>query len=253
MEQPFSRFEMLIGQKALRHLAGMRVAVFGLGGVGSYAVEALARSGIGALDLVDHDMVSISNLNRQILATHSTVGRYKVDVAEERVRDINPDCSVLTYRTFLLAETAGQFDFRNYDYIVDAVDTVTAKLLLAEVAQAAGVPLISAMGTGNKLHPELLEIADLYDTSVCPLARIMRKECRRRGIEQLKVVYSREEPLVPQPAEPESVESEERAGEMIFEKKRVIPGSAAFVPAAAGLLIAAEVVRDLIIQFESDS
>ena len=246
MEQPFSRLELLIGQEAVSHLARARVAVFGIGGVGSYVVEALTRSGIGALDLVDHDTVSVSNLNRQIIATHSSLGREKVSVAEERIRDINPDCRVRTYRKFLLPETADCFDFKAYDYVVDAVDTVTAKLLLAERAQEASVPIISAMGTGNKRHPELLEIADLYETSVCPLARVMRKECRRRGIRKLKVVYSREEPMMPQQIMTAAAEEQASKDIPAFGGKRVTPGSTAFVPAAAGLLIAAEVVNDLL-------
>ncbi len=251
MEHALSRLELLVGREALAKLAGSRVAVFGLGGVGGYAVEALARSGVGALDLVDHDSVSVSNLNRQILAVQSSIGRLKTEAAAERVREISPSCRVRTFRCFFLPATAGEFDFRDYDYVVDAVDTVTAKLLLASTAQEAGVPIISAMGTGNKLHPELLEIADLYDTSVCPLARIMRKECRRRGIRKLKVVYSREEPLKPGPVEDEGPGADTDpppACAPSFGQKRVTPGSSAFVPAAAGLLMAAEVVRDLIEQ-----
>ena len=230
----------------MERLRKARVAVFGLGGVGGYAVEALARSGIGALDLIDHDRVSFSNLNRQIIATRSSVGRYKVEVAAERIRDINPDCTVRTYQTFFLPETAGDFDFGAYDYVVDAVDTVTAKLLIAERAREAGVPVISAMGTGNKLHPERLEVADLYETSECPLARVMRKEARKRGIEHLKVVYSKETPLTPLSAEAEEAEADgAEPEESRYGKKRVTPGSTAFVPGAAGLLLAAEVVNEL--------
>ena len=216
MPDPFVRMALLYGSAAMERLQHARVAVFGIGGVGGYAVEALARSGIGALDLIDHDRVSFSNLNRQIIATRSSLGRYKVEVAAERIRDINPDCRVRTYQTFFLPETAGEFDFREYDYVVDAVDTVTAKLLLAEKARDANVPIISAMGTGNKLHPDRLEVADLYETAECPLARIMRKEARKRGI-----------------------------GQTQYGKKRVTPGSTAFVPGAAGLLLAAEVINDL--------
>ena len=248
MEHAFSRLELLVGREALKRLAGARVAVFGLGGVGGYTVEALARSGIGALDLIDHDTVSVSNLNRQILATHGSIGRYKTDIAAERIREINPDCLVRTYRTFFLAPTADEFDFRNYDYVADAVDTVTAKLLLAEKAQEAAVPIISAMGTGNKLRPELLEVADLYETAVCPLARIMRKECRKRGIRRLKVVYSREEPLIPTSDTAEDPAADAAVtgfADALYGQKRVTPGSTAFVPAAAGLLLAAEIVRDL--------
>ena len=246
MPDPFERMALLYGDAAMERLKGARVAVFGIGGVGGYAVEALARSGIGALDLIDHDRVSFSNLNRQIIATRSSVGRLKVEVAAERIRDINPNCTVRTYRTFFLPETAGDFDFGVYDYVVDAVDTVTAKLLIAEKARDAGVPVISAMGTGNKLHPDRLEVADLFETSECPLARVMRKEARKRGIEHLKVVYSKETPLTPQSA---GTEDSEAGGpepeETGYGKKRVTPGSTAFVPAAAGLLMAAEVVNEL--------
>ena len=246
MPDPFVRMAILYGDAAMERLRGARVAVFGIGGVGGYAVEALARSGIGALDLVDHDRVSFSNLNRQIIATRSSLGRLKVEVAAERIRDINPDCTVRTYQTFFLPETAGEFDFRDYDYVVDAVDTVTAKLLLAEKAQEANVPIISAMGTGNKLHPDRLEVADLYETAECPLARIMRKEARKRGISRLKVVYSKEPPLTPRSAETEETEADcPEPEESRYGKKRVTPGSTAFVPGAAGLLLAAEVVNEL--------
>ena len=246
MPDPFVRMAILYGDAAMERLRGARVAVFGIGGVGGYAVEALARSGIGALDLIDHDRVSFSNLNRQIIATRSSVGRLKVEVAAERIRDINPDCTVRTYQTFFLPETAGEFDFRDYDYVVDAVDTVTAKLLLAEKAQEANVPIISAMGTGNKLHPDRLEVADLYETAECPLARIMRKEARKRGISRLKVVYSKEPPLTPRSAEAEETEADcPEPEESRYGKKRVTPGSTAFVPGAAGLLLAAEVVNEL--------
>ena len=246
MLDQFSRTQLIYGKEAMDKLSRSHIAVFGIGGVGGYAVEALARSGIGALDLVDHDRVSFSNLNRQIIATRSSLGRYKVEVAAERIRDINPDCRVRTYQTFFLPETAGEFDFREYDYVVDAVDTVTAKLLLAEKARDANVPIISAMGTGNKLHPDRLEVADLYETSECPLARIMRKEARKRGIEHLKVVYSRETPLAPQGEETEEPsDGSDEPGDTQYGKKRVTPGSTAFVPGAAGLLLAAEVVNDL--------
>lgn len=246
MPDPFERMALLYGDAAMERLKGARVAVFGIGGVGGYAVEALARSGIGALDLIDHDRVSFSNLNRQIIATRSSVGRLKVEVAAERIRDINPDCTVRTYRTFFLPETAGDFDFGVYDYVVDAVDTVTAKLLIAEKARDAGVPVISAMGTGNKLHPERLEVADLFETTECPLARVMRKEARKRGIEHLKVVYSKETPLTPLNAGAADTEAEDaEPEESRYGKKRVTPGSTAFVPGAAGLLLAAEVVNDL--------
>ena len=250
MEHPLERLELVYGQQAVARLREARVAVFGIGGVGSYAVEALARSGIGALDLIDHDRVSVSNLNRQIIATFATVGRFKTEAAEERIKTINPDCRVRTYETFYLPNTAELFDFRDYDYVVDAVDTVTAKLSLAEAARDAGVPIISAMGTGNKVHPELLEIADLYETTECPLARIMRKECRKRGIGHLKVVYSREVPRTPLNREtgPEETQTETESG---YGRKRQIPGSTAFVPGTAGLLMASEVINDLTALYES--
>ena len=229
----FERTRMLLGDEAMVKLRSSRVAVFGVGGVGGYVVEALARSGVGALDLIDNDTVALSNLNRQIIATHDTVGRPKVDVAAERVRAINPDCAVRTYRTFYLPETAGEFDFTQYDYIVDAVDTVAAKLSLVLRAQEAGTPILCALGTGNKLDPTMLELGDIYSTSVCPLARVMRRELRRRGVERLTVLWSREEPIKPLVSE----EPSERRG---------LPGSTAFVPAAGGLILAGRVVRDLI-------
>ena len=236
MQDQFSRTRLLLGEKSLERLAACRVAVFGIGGVGGYAVEALARSGIGALDLIDDDRVSLSNLNRQLYATRKTIGEYKVDAAEVRIREINPDCRVTTRKTFFLPETQDEFDFSQYDYVVDAIDTVTGKLALAVKARDAGTPIISAMGTGNKLDPAALQVADITETSVCPLARIMRTECRKRGIGHLKVVYSTEQPLRPETAVPDEREGSSR---------RDIPGSTAFVPAAAGLIIAAEVVKDL--------
>ncbi|MCI7095890.1 MAG: tRNA threonylcarbamoyladenosine dehydratase [Clostridiales bacterium] len=236
MDEQFSRSQLLLGGDAMTKLAGARVAVFGVGGVGGYTVEALARCGVGMLDLIDNDTVSISNLNRQILATHSTVGRLKVDVARERVLDINPACVVRTYPCFYLPDTADQFDFTQYDYIVDAIDTVTGKLLLAERAAEANTPIISAMGTGNKLDPTAFQVADISQTSMCPLARVMRKELKKRGIVHLKVVYSREEPLSPVGGEAEAA----RLG------KRQIPGSVSFVPGAAGLILAGAVIKDLI-------
>lgn len=192
MLNQFSRTQLLLGPEAMEHLAKCRVAVFGIGGVGGYTVEALVRSGIGALDLIDDDKVCLTNLNRQIFATRSSVGKYKVDVAEERIRDINPDCKVTTYKTFYLPEMQDQFDFTQYDYIVDAIDTVKGKLALVEQANAAGTPIICAMGAGNKLDPTAFRVADIYKTSVCPLARVMRTECRKRRIKHLKVVYSTE-------------------------------------------------------------
>lgn len=234
MQNQFSRTELLLGPDSMDRLSHARVAVFGLGGVGGYVVEALVRSGVGALDLIDNDRISVTNLNRQILATQSTIGLYKTEAAAARIRDINPDCRVRTRQTFYLPETADQFDFREYDYVVDAIDTVSGKLQLVEAAYQAGTPIISSMGTGNKLHPELLEVADIYETSVCPLARVMRRELKRRGIPHLKVVYSREAPLTPR-----------ESGETKGTGNHPVPGSTAFVPAAAGLILAGEVVRDL--------
>ena len=233
MEQ-FTRTQLLLGEAAMRKLASSRVAVFGIGGVGGYTVEALARSGIGALDLIDNDRVALSNLNRQIIATLDTVGQYKVDAAAARIASINPECKVTVYKTFFMPETRGEFDFSEYDYVVDAIDTITGKLALAECAQAADTPIISAMGAGNKLDPTAFRVADINDTSVCPLAKVMRRECRRRGIRHLKVVYSQEEALQPlgRPAEEDTV-------------RRSIPGSTAFVPPVAGLIIAGEVIKDL--------
>ena len=251
MLDQFSRTKLLLGQEAMDRLAGCRVAVFGVGGVGGYTVEALARSGVGALDLIDDDKVCLTNLNRQLHATRSTVGRYKVDAAEERIRDINPDCRVTTYKTFFLPENADEFDFTLYDYVVDAIDTVKGKLARVEKANACGTPIICAMGAGNKLDPAAFRVADIYQTAVCPLARVMRSECRKRGIKHLKVVYSREQPV--RPLEDPSVSCRKhcvcppdtRKGTV----RRDIPGSTAFVPAAAGLVIAGEVVKDLCSEF----
>ncbi len=237
IKESLIRTGMLIGEEALEKLAASRVAVFGVGGVGGYVTEALARSGVGALDLIDHDTVAESNLNRQIIALRSTIGRYKVDVMKERIADIHPDCTVRTHNIFYLPETEAQFDFTEYDYVVDAIDTVVGKLSLIEHAQAASTPIISAMGAGNKLDPTGFKVADIYKTNGCPLARVMRRECKARGVKSLKVVYSEEKPLQPrQIAEP----AEELHG------RRSTPGSIAFVPAAAGLVIAGEVIRDLI-------
>ncbi len=241
MENPknrkaFSRTELLLGEEAMEKLAASRVAVFGVGGVGGYVVEALARSGVGALDLVDNDTVSLSNLNRQIIATHDTVGRDKVDVAKERVLSIHPDCTVRTYKTFFLPETAGEFDFSSYDYIVDAVDTVTAKIALVCRAKEAGVPIISSMGAGNKLDPARFRVTDLFKTDTDPLARVMREKLRKLGIRSLKVVWSDELPI-----HPSGVCDEAPQG-----SRRSVPGSVAFVPSAAGLILASEVVKDLI-------
>jgi Dinucleotide-utilizing enzymes involved in molybdopterin and thiamine biosynthesis family 1 len=248
MLNQFSRTQLLYGQDNMRRLAASRVAVFGIGGVGGYVVEALARSGVGALDLIDDDRVCITNLNRQILATRKTVGKYKVDAAEERIREINPQCEVKTYKTFYLPETQEQFEFHDYDYVVDAIDTVSGKLAIIENAKKAGVPVISSMGAGNKVDPAALEVADIYETSVCPLARVMRRECRKRGIDSLKVVYSRETPI--RPLEDMSISCRQHCvcppGTVRkCTQRRDIPGSTAFVPSVAGLIIAAEVVRDL--------
>lgn len=236
MIEQFSRTEILLGAEAMEKLYGARVAVFGIGGVGGYTVEALARCGVGALDLIDSDTVSVSNINRQILATHSTVGKLKVDVAKARVLDINPNCDVKTYPCFYLPDTADRFDFTLYDYIVDCIDTVTGKLQLVERAVAAGTPIICSMGTGNKLDPSAFQVADISKTTMCPLARIMRKELKKRGINHLKVVYSQEEALTP-------VGTEE---ECALLGKRQIPGSVSFVPGTAGLILAGEVIKDLI-------
>ena len=234
MSDRFERTRMLFGIAGMEKLARSRVAVFGLGGVGGYVVEALARSGVGTLDLVDNDVVSMSNLNRQILATEATLGMAKVDAAAARVGVVAPDCRVRTYKMFYLpGET--EFPFAACDYIVDAIDTVTGKLGLVLAAREASVPIVSAMGTGNKLDPTLLRVSDISETSICPLARVMRKELRRRGVEHLQVVWSPEEPLAPAPPE----------GEAPPEGRRSIPGSNAFVPAAAGLILASVVVREL--------
>lgn len=239
-QEQFSRTELLLGRDGMERLYRARVAVFGIGGVGGYTVEALARSGVGTLDLVDNDRVCLTNLNRQILASRRTVGQFKVDAARERILDINPDAEVRTYKTFYTPQTAAQFDFSQYDYVVDAIDTMAGKLELVEQARRAGVPIISCMGAGNKLDPSAFEVADIYATSVCPLARIMRRELRRRGIEKLKVVYSREPPMTPAGAEGSPPGAEQEAV-----RHRQTPGSNAFVPAVAGLIIAGEVIRDL--------
>ncbi len=238
MQSQFARTELLIGNDGIGRLARSRVAVFGIGGVGGYAVEALARSGVGSLDLIDHDKVDLTNLNRQIFALHSTLGRYKVDVAKERIADINPQARVNAFQVFYLPETAGQFDFTQYDYVIDAIDTVTGKLALIERAQEAGVPVISSMGAGNKMDPSAFQVADIYETSVCPLAKVMRRELKKRGIKKLKVVYSKEQPQVPV-RQPQS-------GQTSGSERKTAPGSNAFVPSAAGLILAGEVVRDLL-------
>lgn len=233
MKQEFSRTALLLGEEGVHKLSRARVAVFGVGGVGGYAVEALARSGIGTLDLIDKDVVSLSNINRQIIALHSTVGRYKVEVMKERILDINPEAEVYTYPCFYLPGTAADFDFNKYDYIVDAVDTVSAKIALVMQAKEAGVPIISSMGAGNKLDPSRFEAADIFETEICPLARVMRRELRKRGVEKLKVVYSRETAVAPADTERD------------LESGKVTPGSLPFVPSAAGLILAGEVIREL--------
>lgn len=249
MLNAFSRTQLLIGQDGIETLKNARVAVFGIGGVGGYTVEALARSGVGALDLIDDDKVCLTNINRQIIATRKNIGKYKVDVAEERIHDINPDCVVRTYKTFYMPDTADQFDFTSYDYVVDAIDTVTGKLELIEQAKKAGTPIISSMGAGNKMDPTAFEVADLYMTSVCPLAKVMRRECKKRGIRSLKVVYSKEEPI--RPLEDMSISCRSHCvcppGTVRkCTERRDIPGSNAFVPSVVGLIIGGEVIKDLI-------
>ena len=236
IQEQFLRTQMLLGTEALERLQCARVAVFGIGGVGGYTVEALARSGVGQLDLIDNDTVSVSNINRQILATHSTVGLPKVEAAKRRILDINPDCVVRTHQVFFTPETADRFDFAQYDYIVDAIDTVTGKLCLAERAFAAGTPIISCMGAGNKLNGTAFQVADISKTTICPLARVMRKELKKRGINHMKVVFTTEEALKP-------VGAEEEAAAI---GKRQIPGSVSYIPGIAGLLLAGEVIKDLI-------
>ena len=227
----FSRTANLLGEKAMEKLKNARVAVFGIGGVGGYAVEALARSGVGALDLIDKDKVSVSNINRQIIALRSTVGKYKTEVAKERIADINPECIVRTHNIFFLPDTADEFDFSAYDYVIDAIDTVSGKIALIQKAKEQGVPIISAMGAGNKLDPTAFEVADISKTSVCPLARIMRKELKKRGITHTKVVYSKELP--------------QESGNFDEQTQKPVPASIAFVPSVAGLILAGEVIKDL--------
>lgn len=235
MSEVFKRTELLLGKEALETLKRKRVAVFGVGGVGGYVVEGLARSGIGAIDLIDMDVVSESNINRQIIALHSTVGMYKTEAAKIRILDINPNVSVKAHNIFYTPETSSLFDFSEYDYVVDAIDTVTGKIELIMESKKNNVPIISSMGAGNKLDPTAFEISDIYKTTVCPLARVMRRELKKRGIEHLKVVYSREEPICVSDATQADDVSKKRA-----------PGSVAFVPSVAGLIIAGEVIKDLI-------
>jgi len=233
MSERFSRIELLLGKDAVEHLSECRVAVFGIGGVGGYVCEALARSGVGTLDLIDKDQVCMSNINRQIIATTKTVGQYKTDVMKARILDINPDAVVNTYNCFFLPENASDFPFDQYDYVVDAIDTVTAKIELVMQCQNAGVPIMSSMGAGNKLDPTQFRVADIYKTQMDPLAKVMRRELKKRGVKKLKVVYSEEEPVSP------VGEAEQEPG------RRSTPGSTAFVPSVAGLIIAGEVIKDL--------
>lgn len=241
MENQFTRTELLLGSDSMEKLKNARVAVFGVGGVGGYVVEALARSGVGHIDIIDNDTVSITNINRQIIATLSSVGKYKVDVMKERIMDINPDAEINAFRCFYLPETKDQFDFSRYDYVVDAVDTVTAKIQLIMQAKESGTKIICSMGAGNKLNPAMFEVADISETSVCPLARVMREACKKRGIRKVKVVYSKEKPIKPKKSDEPAMQNPQ-AG------RRDTPGSTAFVPSAAGLLIASEVVKDIIEQ-----
>lgn len=241
---PFSRTELLLGHEAMKKLSKSRVAVFGIGGVGGYTVEALVRSGLGTIDIIDNDKVCLTNINRQIYATEKTVGKYKVDVAEERILDINPDITVNTYKTFYTPETANQFDFSKYDYVVDAIDTVVGKLSLIEKAKNQGVPIICAMGAGNKLDPTRFEVADISKTSVCPLARVIRVELRKRKITDVKVVYSKETPITPGAKNNDKNCPYQADSEITV--KHQIPGSSAFVPPVVGMIIAGEVIKDLI-------
>ncbi len=248
MLNQFSRTQLLFGKEAMNKLSKSRVAVFGIGGVGGYTAEALVRSGIGAVDLIDDDKICLTNINRQIYATRKTVGEYKVDVAAERIAEINPDVITCVYKTFYTPETANQFDFSQYDYIVDAIDTVTGKLALVENAVAAQTPIISSMGAGNKLDATAFEVADIYETSVCPLAKVMRTALRKKGISKLKVVYSKEKPLKPIEDMAISCRSHCICPPGTARKctqRRQIPGSNAFVPSVVGLIIAGEVIKDL--------
>ena len=248
MLNQFSRTELLFGREAMEKLYKSRVAVFGIGGVGGYTVEALARSGIGTLDLIDDDKVCLTNINRQILATRKTVGKYKVEVARDRILEINPDAVVNIYQTFYTPDTKDQFDFTQSDYVVDAIDTVTGKLAMIMQADAAGTPIISCMGAGNKINPAALEVADIYETSVCPLARVMRTELRKRGIKHLKVVYSKEKAITP--VDDMAISCSQHCicppgTARKCTQRRQVPGSTAYVPAVAGLIIAGEVINDL--------
>lgn len=245
----FARTQLLLGEKAMEKLKNSRVAVFGVGGVGGYSVEALARSGVGAIDIIDDDKVCLTNINRQIIADTKSIGKYKVDVAKERILSINPKCKVTTYRCFYLPENSSEFDFSNFDYVIDAVDTVTAKINLVMQANESNVKIISSMGAGNKLDPTAFIVSDIYKTSVCPLAKVMRRELKKRNIKKLKVVYSKEEALVPEKDESISCSSHcvcPPGTERKCTDRRAIPGSVAFVPSVVGLIIAGEVIKDLI-------
>ena len=245
----FSRTELLLGKEAMDRLTGARVAVFGIGGVGGYVCEALVRSGVGAFDLIDDDKVCLTNLNRQIIATRKTVGKYKTEVMKERILDINPDADVRIHNCFFLPENADVFPFEEYDYVVDAVDTVTAKIALVMKAKELDVPIISSMGAGNKLDGSQFRVADIYKTKVCPLAKVMRRELKKRGVKKLKVVYSEEQPLTPMEDMANSCKENcicPPSAEHKCTQRRAIPGSVAFVPSVAGLIIAGEVVKDLI-------
>lgn len=249
MLNQFSRTELLLGEEAMEKLKTSRVAVFGIGGVGGYVCEALVRSGLGNFDLIDDDKVCLTNINRQIIATRKTVGKYKVDVMEERMKDINPDVNVTVHKCFFLPENAAEFDFESYDYVVDAVDTVTAKLELVMKCKEKDVPIISSMGAGNKLDASAFRVADIYDTKVCPLAKVMRRELKKRGVDRLKVVYSEEKPISPIDDMAISCRSNciSSPGETHkCTERRAIPGSVAFVPSVVGLIIAGEVIKDLI-------
>lgn len=239
MLNEFSRTELLLGADAINILSEKKVIIFGVGGVGGYVAEALARTGVGEIDIVDNDKVALTNINRQIIALHSTIGRYKVDVAKERMLDINPNLKINTYKTFFTPETQDEFDFTKYDYIVDAIDTVVGKLALVEKSKSANVPIICSMGAGNKLNPTMFEVTDISKTSVCPLAKVMRQELKKRNIKDVKVVYSKEIPIVPK-------ENEDTLREKVSGKNRV-PASIAFVPSVVGLILAGEVIKDLVI------
>lgn len=240
MESMYERTELLLGSSGIEKLKKAHVAIFGVGGVGGYVAEALARSGVGTLDVIDNDTVSVSNINRQLIAAQSTVGQYKTDVIKARLLDINPNIKVNTFKTFYTPQTAADFDFSQYDYVIDAIDTVTGKIQLVMQAQNDGVPIISSMGAGNKLNPAAFQVADIYKTSVCPLARVMRSELKKRHVKKLKVVYSQELPIKPQ--SPTTAADDEKKGAA---PQKPVPGSVAFVPGVAGLIIAGEVVKDL--------